>query len=369
MTDQNRLKCLTGPVRHHHNAGAMLIEMFGRGLAVRAPAKVNLFLEVLGKRADGYHEIDSIICPVSLQDELKFESNDSGRIEFCISTDSAQTRDDAQGAVGSHAQDPAWKIPSDASNLVVRALVAVQRELGTTAGCRVELLKRVPAAAGLGGGSSDAAAAIVAGLALWAQWDRVLAVRIASELGSDIPLFLGDERNGIGLARATRRGEQVEIISPRPALCFVISHPPVGSSTAEVYKLWRSTGERRSSEGMLAACSWNDARVASGELDATNKLDAARKIEESLFNALQSPSSQLTDWIARQLQYFAELNRPQAIMSGSGSACFALVESPTEGHEMVKKLIALGLPRAYVAHAWYAPPIEQQLERTFQTLP
>ena len=117
---------------------------------------------------------------------------------------------------------------------------------------------------------------------------------------------------------------------------------------------------------MISACA---AGAASSELDVTNNSDAASKIEESLFNALQSPAGQLTDWIARQLQCFAQFGKPGAVMSGSGSACFAMVESLAEGRELVEKLIAFGLPRAYVAQAWYAPPIEQQLERIFQTLP
>ena len=238
----------------------------------------------------------------------------------------------------------------------MRALEALRSELGSRAGCRVELEKNIPAAAGLGGGSSDAAAAIVAGLALWSQWDRQLALRVGARLGSDIPLFFGDERNGIGLAWVTGRGERIEMLSGRPPLHFVISHPPVGSSTAEVYKLWRSNSGHRSSEGMLAACSHG----AAGDVDGLNR------IEKWLFNALQFPASQLTDWIDRQLACFARLGKPSALMSGSGSACFSLVGSPDEGQEIVEELIAFGLPRAYAAQAWYAPSIEQQLERILE---
>lgn len=400
----------------------MLIDSIDRTWVIRSPAKLNLFLEVLGKRADGYHEIDSIMCPVTLFDELRVEENDSDRIEFSIAaltdstktdstktdatepgateTNSARTEpsttdtaggttgsfrarserdpnrssdgggaaavDWAQGAglsrdSGAHAgeprrADPAWDIPADQSNLVVRALRAVQRELGIARGCRVRLYKRIPAAAGLGGGSSDAASAIVAALALWWRWDRELATRVASSLGSDIPLFLGDAQNGIGLARATGRGERIEILSGRPPLCFVISHPPVGSSTAEVYKLWAPAEQAPAGRRMLAACS--------GE-----RAHASREIEESLFNALQAPASRLNDWIPRQLECFAQLGQPRAMMTGSGSACFALVDNSDEGRKLSEQLILLGLPRAYTARAWYAAPIEQQLERIALNLP
>jgi 4-diphosphocytidyl-2-C-methyl-D-erythritol kinase len=328
----------------------MHIEALDRGLVICSPAKLNLFLEVLGIRADGYHEIDSIMCPVTLFDELRVEESDSGRIEFSI----ASTADSAGATAGilrdDAPRDPAWDIPADPSNLVVRALEAVRSELGATSGCRVTLHKRIPAAAGLGGGSSDAAAAIVAGLVLWSNWDRGLATRVASRLGSDIPLFFGDAQNGIGLARATGRGERVEILAGRPPLCFAISHPPVGSSTAEVYKLCVPAGQTVARDRMLAACKSESAEAASA-------------IEQSLFNALQAPASRLTDWISRQLQCFAQLGKPQAMMSGSGSACFAMVDTCQEGRELSEKLIALGLPRAYAARAWYAAPIEQQLER------
>lgn len=375
---QNGRLCLTEPALNHHNAGAMLIEKLDRGLVIHAPAKVNLFLEVLERRTDGYHEIDSIICPVTLFDHLSFEANDSGRIEFSICARAAQERrsTDSTAAV-EMADDPAWQIPEGGSNLVVRALAELRSELGVTAGCRVKLQKNIPAAAGLGGGSSDAAAAIVAGMISWGMWDRDRATRLAARLGSDIPLFLGDEQNGIGLARVTGRGEHIEMLSGRPPLHFVISHPPVGSSTAEVYGLWhrcagqascehtlseQSRSEHRSSKGMLAACAeWTpDQRRARGTASGN---EAAKEIRRSLTNALQLPASQLTDWIDRQLECFARLGHAGAQMTGSGSACFSLVDDPDEGRRLVENLIAFGLPRAYAAQAWYAPSIEQQLER------
>ena len=325
----------------------MLIERTERGLTIRTPAKLNLFLDVLGKRADGYHEVDTIMCPVTWFDQLNLESCRDG-IDFSIELPVAVAEDAA-------AHDPAWQIPADGRNLVVRAIEAVSRAIGYAGGWRIQLKKQVPAAAGLGGGSSDAAAAIVAALASLKRWDRDLAMRIAQSLGSDIPLFLGGATTGIGLARATGRGEHVEILSGRPPLCFVISHPPVGSSTAEVYRAWRQGQQQRSNSQMLRLC--QDARE-----DWTSP-EAAAAFEAELFNALVAPASGLTDWIGRQLNYFQQLGKPGAMMSGSGSACFAIVNNLDEGHVIANKLIELGLPRAHVATAWYAAPIEQQLER------
>lgn len=325
----------------------MLIERRDRGWLIRTPAKLNLFLDVLGKRADGYHEIDTLMCPVTWYDVLAVEAATEG-IDFSIQRPDIPIQKQVE-------PDPAWQIPADKSNLVVRAIEAVSRATGYQGGWRIRLEKRIPAAAGLGGGSSDAASAIVAGLITQQRWDRGLAFELAQSLGSDIPLFLGDPTTGIGLARATGRGEHVEILSGRPPLCFVISHPPVGSSTAEVYKHWRPNSQKVSSRRMIELC--QNART-----DWTSP-QAAAAFEPELFNALQAPASQLTEWIGRQLNYFQQLGKPGAMMSGSGSACFTLVNNLDEGRLIANQMIELGLPRAHVATAWYAAPIEEQLER------
>lgn len=355
----------------------MNIEKLDRGLVIHSPAKVNLFLDVLKKRADGYHQIDSIICPVTLFDKLTIEPDDSGRVNFSVlggavpSTDQSPAWDGISRSIATQVSDPAWHIPEDGSNLVVRALQAVRTSLASAGhaagGCSVVLHKAVPAAAGLGGGSSNAAAAIVGGLVLWSHWDRSLATRLAASLGSDIPLFLGDEVNGIGLAHATGRGESVEILAGRPPLTLVISHPPVGSSTAEVYSKWRDgagipSGRRTSAE----MCQSIQCESTQGDTQEYS----SRRIEASLFNALQHPAAQINPWIDRQLAWYAQLGRPNALLTGSGSACFTLVDSPEQGQQLVENLIAFGLPRAYTVQAWYAPPIEQQLDRILNpTLP
>lgn len=347
---------LTVSLRNRHNAGDMLIQKIDQGWVIRSPAKVNLFLDVLGKREDGYHQIDTIMCPVTLFDELRFESRIDRRIDFSVEFVTSTEKS------GFH-NDPAWIIPPDSSNLVVRALEAVQAELGLATGCCVTLQKRIPASAGLGGGSSDAAAAIVAGLIGWARWDRQIALRVAAKLGSDIPLFLGDVELGIGLARATGRGETVKILPGKPPVCLVITHPPVGSSTAEVYKSWKPELHEYSSVAMMGAILRTDGRLdlSGGELRVA--------IEPAMFNALQSVAGRSTDWIARQLELFAKLGKPKAMMTGSGSACIALVDNLKEGQAIAEKMIELGLPRAFAVEAWYATPIETQLERIDLDLP
>ena len=140
----------------------------GGRLIVHAPAKVNLFLEILGKRADGYHELETLLVAVNVYDTLVFQEDESGVIEFRC--------DDAA-------------IPQGPTNLVVRSALLVREETGSKAGVKIWLRKRIPVAAGLGGGSSDAAATLAG---LDRLWNLGLSLpdlsRLGARIGSDVPL-------------------------------------------------------------------------------------------------------------------------------------------------------------------------------------
>ena len=165
-------------------------------LVVQAPAKLNLFFEVLAKRSDGYHEIETLMCPIDLYDTLHFQEDPSGQLELRC------RRVFGAGGPSGRGLD---EVPEGPDNLVVRAVELVRRRTGVRRGAKLRLVKRIPAAAGLGGGSSDAAAALVAANEGWrlgrsrdelAQW--------AAELGSDVPFFLAG-----GPAVCRGRGERV----------------------------------------------------------------------------------------------------------------------------------------------------------------
>ena len=322
----------------------MIIQRTPTGLLIAAPAKVNLFLEVLGRRSDGYHEVQTLLCPISLFDRLNFEVTEQSQIEFHLHLPAAGQRPQPSSALAQ--PDPAWDIPSDAGNLVVRAVRRVQQALGTTRGCRIDLYKSIPAAAGLGGGSSDTAAAIVASLVAWQGWNRELAQQIAAEIGSDVPFFLGAAA-GIGLALATGRGEQCQALHVQPAIELLITHPPVGCSTGEVYQGYVDYGEKRHFKKIVDAC----------------ETGQPKKIGAQLFNTLQLPAANLTDWIDRQLKLFIASGAHNPLMSGSGSACFALVDDPGCAERVRQAALSMGLHRVYSAQAWYGDSIEQQLSR------
>ncbi|MGH7907565.1 MAG: 4-(cytidine 5'-diphospho)-2-C-methyl-D-erythritol kinase, partial [Candidatus Binataceae bacterium] len=137
----------------------------------RAPAKINLYLRVVGRRDDGYHLLDSVMLPLSLHDEIALEM-----------------RDARGSAISLNCDDPA--IPADGRNLAVRAAAAFMEEFGIRADVSLQLKKKIPAGAGLGGGSSDAAAVLRAMAAMTRIDDPERLARVAVELGADVPFFL-----------------------------------------------------------------------------------------------------------------------------------------------------------------------------------
>ena len=184
-------------------------------VVIHTPAKLNLFFEVLGKRSDGYHEIETLMCPVAWYDTLCFEQAASENLELECQWGSAAGRPPpasgclASGypASGCRSDGSGFEdVPRDGKNLVVRAVDLVRRRTGIKQGARLRLIKRIPAAAGLGGGSSDAAAALAAanmGWKLGLSLEELAAM--AAELGSDVPFFL---HRGAAVCRG--RGERIE---------------------------------------------------------------------------------------------------------------------------------------------------------------
>lgn len=302
---------------------------------VSAPAKLNLFLEVLGKRPDGFHEIESVMCPISLCDTLELHATVEPDLHLEIELPIEETPVE---------NDPAWDIPADDGNLVLKAVRRLKELMGVEQGCRIRLKKAIPAAAGMGGGSSDAAAAIVAAMQAWGSWDRQLATQICSDLGSDLNIFLGDESR-IGLMLAQGRGEKCKILEVAPKLNFIVTHPPEGCSTSAVYANWHDSGSKSDACKVIKAC-------GSSNLDA---------IGLSLYNALESSAREITPWIDRQLNLFRQFDLPYNAMTGSGSSCFALAPESYTMSNMRQAAKVAGLSRVYAVKSWIQPSIEEQM--------
>ena len=190
-------------------------------ITINAFAKINLTLRVLGARADGYHNVQTVLQSIALHDTLTFRT--------------------ARGAFRIECDDPAC--PTDRTNLVWRAATLVWRATGRGGQPRnavVRLVKRIPLQSGLGGGSSDAVAAIRGLAALWrADLPRPRQHAIAATLGSDVPFFLQG-----GTALGLERGELLLPLADWPLAWVTLVIPPFGVSTKDAYGWW---GEREAS--------------------------------------------------------------------------------------------------------------------------
>ncbi|MFM8735351.1 MAG: 4-(cytidine 5'-diphospho)-2-C-methyl-D-erythritol kinase [Pirellulales bacterium] len=280
-------------------------------LTVVAPAKLNLSLAVLARRSDGYHEIESLMVPVSLADTLHVRRRPQGGVGLRVSFGGEL----ASGPAAVLARD----VPADDANLVVRAAQALAREAAIPGGLEVELVKRIPSGAGLGGGSSDAAAVLTAAARLWGlDWPVERLAALAATIGSDVPWFFARSA-----AIASGRGERIEPVAGLPPLFAVIACPATGLSTAAVYGRCVPDASRRGEAARLAAAL------------ATGGLAAARPL---LHNALEPAARELSPAIDALLDALERAGGAGARMTGSGSACFAVLDTLAAAEAVAQRL-------------------------------
>ncbi len=297
----------------------MHISRSAEAVIVHAPAKLNLFFEVLAKRPDGFHEIETLMCPIDLYDTITFREDSSGQVQLsCKQVFGASGRRRARReAAGVDV------LPEGQDNLVVRAVELVRRTAGVHRGASVRLIKRIPMAAGLGGGSSDAAAALLAANAGWGlNLGPDALLRMAAQLGSDVPFFLA------GSAAICRgRGERIETIAQAARLHFVVARPAVGLSTASVYAACRPAEHPRRVGPLRAA-------LARGNLPQVGSL---------LWNRLQPAAAALCPAVEALERTFSELGLPGYGMSGSGTAYFGLCRRARDAQRAARRLRANGV--------------------------
>jgi len=251
-------------------------------MTVEAFAKVNLTLEVLGKRADGYHELRSVVASVSLCDTLSIEESDT------LTSDTGY-----------------------ADDLCLKAARVLRDECGVKRGADIRVVKRIPAGGGLGGGSADAAATMRALNELWGLGlsDDDL-VSIAANVGSDVPALAAG-----GIVLMEGRGERVTRLFGADALRFdlVLVSPGVHSSTAQVYSncIPRGDAGGNATEAMVAA-------LRAGDVDA---------VAAALANDLQEPAIRLHPEIGAAADALRTAGASGVLMSGSGSTVFGLARS------------------------------------------
>lgn len=244
-----------------------------------APAKINLSFKILRRRDDGFHEIETLMAPISLGDELTIEPNESGE-GIVFTTD-----------------DPT--LPPGEDNLVVRAARSFFDELRKEPDVRIALRKQIPHGAGLGGGSSDAASTLLGLNELQGRpLNPVRLTTLAAALGSDVPFFLAQSA-----ARCSGRGELVEPVEAPPPLALLLLKPEFGVPTSWAYRQWLDSRE-------LPCVDYAPQQV--GEISLQNDLERP-VFEKHLFLA------RMKGWLREQPEVAA------ALLSGSGSTIFAIL--------------------------------------------
>ena len=269
-----------------------------------SPCKVNLLLNILGRRADGFHELETVMQPINLCDELTFER--------------------VAGGIALTCSEPA--LPTDAGNLVQRAAAAFFQRSGLAGGVRMHLEKKIPMAAGLGGGSGNAATTL---LALNELFGHPLAPEalheLAASLGSDIPFFLQTQP-----ALATGRGEKIQPLQPFHALeggAFLLVHPGFGIATAWAYQeLARFPqalhGEPGRAAKLISLLNAGDRRAAGREF----------------YNSLEAPALEKYPWLAVLQDFLRENGAVATLMSGSGSTTFAITPDLGGAQELEERV-------------------------------
>jgi 4-diphosphocytidyl-2-C-methyl-D-erythritol kinase len=287
-----------------------------------APAKINLYLEIIGDRPDGYHELAMILQSIDLADQIDLRSNGTDQIRV-------------------HCDDP--QIPTDSSNLAYKAAALMANQFVDTyrkfGGVDITLHKQIPMGAGLAGGSADAAAVLVGMNLMWKLGLTQSELReLAAQLGSDIPFCISG-----GTALATGRGEQ---LAPLPSVDFLYAvlakYRDLGVSTPWAYKTYRQqfSGSYVSDQDSLVQ---RQQRVHSGGIVSAIGHRDGVQIGQLLHNDLEKVVLPAYPQVVKLRQTLSEFATLGVMMSGSGSTVFALVESRAQA-EQVRQQLKEALP-------------------------
>ena len=272
-------------------------------LEKKSPCKVNLLLNILGQRADGFHELETVMQPVNICDEMTFERAISGLQLTCSNPE----------------------LPCDSKNLVYRAATAFLAATKISDGVKIHLQKNLPLAGGIGGGSANAAVTFTALNELFGSPLPIEKLHeLAAKLGSDVPFFLYDQP-----ALATGRGEQVRTLENFPALkgkAFFLVHPGFGISTPWSYQnLARFPKDQNGTPGraekLVAALQSNDWNA----------------VTAGIYNSLEAPAFDKFPVLALYKEFLRENGAQVSLMSGSGSTTFAITENLAAADALAEK--------------------------------
>jgi 4-diphosphocytidyl-2-C-methyl-D-erythritol kinase len=272
-------------------------------LEKKSACKVNLLLNIHSKRADGFHELETVMQPVNVFDELHFERATSGIRLTCSDV----------------------TLPTDSGNLVYRAASIFLEKAKIKDGVKIHLQKNIPLAAGLGGGSGNAANTLLGLNELFGEpLSAQVLHELAAGLGSDIPFFLQTQP-----VLATGRGENIKSLASFPALrdtSIILVHPGFGISTAWSYQSLARfpealNGKPGRAQKLISLLQTTDLKVAGKEF----------------YNSLEAPALEKYPLLVLFQEFFRANGADATLMSGSGSTTFALVHGQSAAEEMVEK--------------------------------
>lgn len=290
-----------------------------KNVLVHSPAKINLGLAVLGARSDGYHEVEIVMQQVSLSDTILFEPHRGGIELSCHG-------------------DP---LPEGRSNLVVAAAESLRKRARISLGARITLTKRIPIAAGLGGGSSNAAATLVGLNSLWKLGlTRPDLAKIGASLGCDVPFFLGEPT-----ALARGKGDCVEPLPPPPDHWLVIANPGFAVSTKWAYdnvgKINLTCPDKRIRLLLLV--------LRNGDLKGLSRY---------IFNALEPVTGAVHPEITTMKKDLVREGALAALMSGSGPSVFGIFGTQAAARRAAARLRGRGW-KLFVSRPLAASPLLQ----------
>ncbi|MBN1914170.1 MAG: 4-(cytidine 5'-diphospho)-2-C-methyl-D-erythritol kinase [Candidatus Omnitrophica bacterium] len=281
-------------------------------LTLKSPAKLNLFLRVLNKRKDNYHNIDTVFERIDLSDKIVLKPRRDNKINII-----------------SRSKD----IPKDGSNLASKSAEALRRRFNISRGVDIKITKRIPVGAGLGGGSSNAAAVLLGLNRLWSLGlSRIRLARIAKDIGSDVPFFIYDTT----FAQGRGRGESISALNSlkKVRLWHVLVVPRVKVSTPMVYKNWDKIKKdhqrafKLDPEGQRERLTKAKYGVNILSLGLKNK--DLSLVSRGLFNNLEQATIGLYPQVRKIKETLKKMGAQAVLMSGSGPAVFDIVYSKKE---------------------------------------
>jgi 4-diphosphocytidyl-2-C-methyl-D-erythritol kinase len=273
-----------------------------------SPAKLNLYLKVLGKRPDGYHNIQTLMQRISLCDEMFFAPTEYGIIIHC----------------------PDSSLPEDENNIVFRAARTFLSDVSAQTGIQITIKKNIPLAAGLGGGSSNAATTLMALNELFNfPYETDHLMKMASTLGADVPFFIFEKT-----AWGTGIGDQLTAVDDVPPLCFVIINPSFEISTKMVYDNFNF-------------------RLTKEPIEYTSfDLSSVENVARGLYNDLETVSINLYPVLQQLKDLLLTEGASGALMSGSGPTVFGIFTKEEKALSAEKSLRKLGTGKCSVFKAY-----------------